>query len=94
MGICVNARNCASGFFVHVLESLGTDYLSSLIHLNLDGVFSNHPANPEDQDHVDATVYVMMGKVGTSAVVDIGVMLDKDADRCGLVDGALSASGT
>ena len=91
MTICVNAGNGGGGFFADVLESLGADCRSSSVHLAPDGTFPNHPANPEDRAHVDATIRAM---TRGPRVADVGVMLDTDVDRCGLVDGLVSPAGT
>jgi len=81
MRICVNAGNGAGGFFAtDVLAALGADVHDS-IYLDPDGTFPHHPANPEDQAHVDATILAMANGA------EVGVMLDTDVDRCGLVDG-------
>ena len=83
--ICVNAGNGAGGFFAtEVLEPLGAD-VSSSVHLEPDGTFPAHPANPEDKAHVAATAEAV-----ASSGADVGVMLDTDVDRCGLIDGARS----
>ena len=82
MRVCVNAGNGAGGFFADgVLAPLGADVSSSL-HLERDGTFPNHPANPEDKAHVAAT-----SEAVEAAGADVGVMLDADVDRCGLIDG-------
>ena len=84
MKICVNAGNGAGGFFsTDVLAALGAD-TSASIHLEADGNFPNHPANPEDKAHVAATMAAVEG------AADVGVMLDTDVDRCGLIDGCRS----
>ncbi|KAH8048410.1 hypothetical protein JL722_12461 [Aureococcus anophagefferens] len=83
--ICVNAGNGAGGFFAtKVLKPLGAD-VSSSVHLDPDGTFPAHPANPEDKAHVAATAEAV-----ASSGADVGVMLDTDVDRCGLIDGARS----
>jgi phosphomannomutase len=80
--VCVNAGNGAGGFFAtSVLAPLGAD-VSSSINLEPDGAFPNHPANPEDKKHVAATIDAV-----AASGADVGVMLDCDVDRCGLIDG-------
>ena len=80
--ICVDPGNGAGGWFAtDVLEPLGAD-VSSSIHLEPDGTFPNHPANPEDDAHVAAT-----SRAVKESGADVGVMLDTDVDRCGLIDG-------
>mmetsp|Transcript_3825 Transcript_3825/g.11304 ORF Transcript_3825/g.11304 Transcript_3825/m.11304 type:complete len:560 (+) Transcript_3825:115-1794(+) len=83
--ICVNAGHGSGGFFAErVLAPLGADVSSSL-NLNPDGTFPAHPANPEDKRHVAATVDAV-----AASGADVGVMLDTDVDRCGLIDGTRS----
>ena len=83
--VCVNAGNGAGGFFAtQVLAPLGAD-VSSSINLKPDGAFPNHPANPEDKKHVAATIDAV-----AASGADVGVMLDCDVDRCGLIDGTTS----
>lgn len=78
--VCVNAGNGAGGFFATTLAELGADTAGSL-HLDPDGKFPNHVANPEDKEAIEAT---STGTVAAGA--DVGVCLDTDADRVGLVD--------
>ena len=77
--------NGSGGWFAtHVLAPLGAD-TSPSINLAADGAFPAHMPNPEDGAHVAATVRA----VGESGA-DVGVMLDTDVDRCGLIDGCTS----
>ena len=88
MKICVNPGNGAGGVFAsEVLQPLGAD-TSVSIHLEPDGTFPNHMPNPEDKAHVKATVDAV-----ASSGADVGVMLDTDVDRCGLIDGCVSPPG-
>jgi len=83
--VCVNPGNGAGGFFaLQVLAPLGAD-VSSSINLKPDGAFPAHPANPEDKAHVAATLEAVR-----ASGADVGVMLDCDVDRCGLIDGTTS----
>ena len=88
MRICVNPGNGAGGVFAtDVLAPLGAD-VSASVNLEPDGSFPAHMPNPEDKAHVAATV----GAVADSGA-DLGVMLDTDVDRCGLIDGCVSPPG-
>ena len=79
--ICVNAGNGAGGFLAATLEELGADCSSSL-HLDPDGTFPNHIANPEDKKAIQCTADAVQ-----RAGADVGICLDTDADRVGLVEG-------
>ena len=80
--ICVNAGNGAGGFLAQTLADLGADTSSSL-HLNPDGTFPNHIANPEDRIAIECTATAVV-----KASADLGICLDTDADRVGLVEGS------
>mmetsp|Transcript_61682 Transcript_61682/g.72078 ORF Transcript_61682/g.72078 Transcript_61682/m.72078 type:complete len:458 (+) Transcript_61682:71-1444(+) len=70
MVICVNAGNGGGGFFAtKVLEPLGAECKQSSLHLTPDGTFPNHPSNPEDEDHVEATIRAMMEYHSSNKVV-------------------------
>lgn len=85
MRVCVNPGNGAGGLFAtEVLAPLGAD-TSFSIHLEPDGTFPNHQPNPEDKAHVKATVEAVAARNA-----EVGVMLDTDVDRCGLIDGSVS----
>ena len=87
LSVCVNPGSGAGGFFAEkVLAPLGAD-VSSSINLEPDGAFPAHPANPADAAHVAATLEAV-----AAAGADVGVMLDTDADRCGLIDGLAGAA--
>jgi phosphomannomutase len=79
--ICVNAGNGAGGFLAETLSDLGADTSSSL-HLDPDGNFPNHIANPEDRIAIGCTATAVV-----RAAADLGICLDTDADRVGLVEG-------
>ena len=78
--VCVNAGNGAGGFLAATLRELGADTSSSL-HLDPDGTFPNHIANPEDKKAIQCTADAV-----TIGNADIGICLDTDADRVGLVE--------
>eukprot|EP00981_Chlorochromonas_danica_P014221 scaffold7567_cov167-Ochromonas_danica.AAC.1 len=79
--IVVNAGNGAGGFLAHCLKALGADTSSSL-HLKPDGTFPNHIPNPDDSQAMAATVKAVL-----DSQAHLGICLDTDADRVGLVDG-------
>ena len=79
--IVVNAGNGAGGFFAtKVLGPLGAD-VSGSIYLDPDGSFPHHSPNPEDAAAVEATTAAVL-----AAGADLGIMLDTDVDRSGVVD--------
>lgn len=80
MKVCVNAGNGAGGFLASCLADLGADTTCS-IYIDPDGSFPNHIANPEDREAIEATAKAVLD---TGA--DIGICLDTDADRVGIVD--------
>lgn len=86
--VCVNAGNGAGGFLSDCLSDLGAD-TSSSIHLEPDGDFPNHIANPEDSKAIEATRQAVL-----SGDADIGICLDTDADRVGIVEGGLGKGNT
>eukprot|EP01035_Chromulina_nebulosa_P019727 gene19727-25655_t len=79
--VVVNAGNGAGGFLAKALNDLGADTSSSL-HLEPDGTFPNHIPNPENKDAISATANAV-----SFSQSDLGICLDCDADRVGLVDG-------
>ena len=79
--ICINAGNGAGGFLANCLAELGADTSSSL-HLEPDGNFPNHIANPEDSRAIEITREAVL-----EGDADIGICLDTDADRVGIVEG-------
>lgn len=87
MRVVLNPVNGAGGFFVHVLEACGADTRGSF-NLAPDGHFPNEPPNPEDPATMRATVQAV-----AAAGADLGVILDPDCDRVGLVSGVGKAAG-
>ena len=81
--IVVNAGNGAGGFFAdRVLAPLGAD-VSASVNLVPDGSFPAHTPNPEDKAAVAATRAAVL-----ASGADLGIMLDTDVDRSGVVDPA------
>ncbi|PSC71684.1 phosphoglucomutase [Micractinium conductrix] len=81
--IVVNPGNGGGGFIAEqVLGPLGAD-VSPSIHLEPDGSFPNHIPNPEDKAAVAATRTAVL-----ASKADMGIMLDTDVDRSGVVDSA------
>jgi len=79
--VVVNPGNGAGGFFADkVLGPLGAD-VSASINLRPDGMFPAHVPNPEDKAAVAATREAVL-----SSGADLGIMLDTDVDRSGVVD--------
>ena len=80
MHIVVDAGNGASGFFAkEVLEKMGADVSGSL-YLEPDGMFPNHPANPEDPAAMAAIC-----KAVRDNDADLGIIFDTDGDRSAAV---------
>lgn len=77
--IVLNAGNGSGGFFERVLKDLGAD-VSASINTHPDGTFPNGVPNPESSEMIDETIQAC-----EEANADIGIVLDTDADRCGLV---------
>jgi phosphomannomutase len=77
--IVLNAGNGSGGFFQQVLHSLGADVDGS-IHTTPDPSFPQGIPNPENQGMVDETI-----RACEMAHADLGILLDTDADRCGMV---------
>lgn len=81
--IVVNPGNGGGAFIAdQVLGPLGAD-VSASIHMEPDGNFPNHTPNPEDKKAVEATRVAVL-----EAGADLGIMLDTDVDRSGVVDRA------
>lgn len=79
--IIVDAGNGAGGFFAQkVLAPLGADTEGS-INLQPDGMFPNHPPNPEDRAAAEATKRAVL-----ESGADLGIIFDTDVDRAGAVD--------
>lgn len=82
--IVLNSGNGSGGFFLSVLEDLGAD-VSGSIHITPDGRFRNGVPNPEKKSMIQDTIHACQ-----VVDADLGIMLDTDADRCGLVAPTLS----
>lgn len=76
--IGLNTGNGAGGFFASVLQDLGADVVG--LHLAPDGSFPNAVPNPEYSPMIEETM-----RLCNEHEVDLGIMLDTDADRCGFV---------
>ena len=80
MHIVVDAGNGAAGFFAkEVLEKMGADVSGSL-YLEPDGMFPNHPANPENAEAMAAIC-----KAVKDNNADLGIIFDTDGDRSAAV---------
>ncbi len=80
MHIVVDAGNGAAGFFAkEVLEKMGADVSGSL-YLEPDGMFPNHPANPENSEAMAAIC-----KAVRDNDADLGIIFDTDGDRSAAV---------
>ena len=77
--IVVNSGNGSGGFFVDVLKNLGAD-VSASINVDPDPTFPNGVPNPENTGMAEMTIAACQ-----TANADLGIMLDTDADRCGLI---------
>lgn len=77
--LVLNAGNGSGGFFQQVLEDLGADVTGS-VHIKPDPSFPNGIPNPENESMIQETK-----RACEAANADLGIMLDTDADRCGLV---------
>jgi len=79
--IAVNAGNGGGAVVVKVLQQLGAD-TSGSVHLAPDGTFPIHIPNPEDKFMVEETLRAVQ-----DAEAHVGIMLDTDVDRSGLICG-------
>ena len=80
MHIVVDAGNGAAGFFAKdVLGKMGADVSGSL-YLEPDGMFPNHPANPEN-----AEAMAVICKAVRDNDADLGIIFDTDGDRSAAV---------
>jgi phosphomannomutase len=77
--IVLNAGNGSGGFFKQTLEDLGADVKDS-IHTEPDGNFPAGVPNPENPAMIQETT-----RACEAANADLGILLDTDADRCGMV---------
>jgi phosphomannomutase len=87
LNIVLNAGNGSGGFFAHALHDLGATCLPNSLHLEPDGQFPNGVPNPESNDMVQET-----NTHCQTVQVDLGILLDTDADRCGFVTPSSSSS--
>lgn len=79
--IVTDAGNGVGGFYAEkVLKPLGADISGSLF-LNPDGMFPNHPPNPENK-----TAMKFISKAVINSKADLGIIFDTDVDRAACVD--------
>lgn len=78
--VCINPGHGVAYFLPKLLNDLGADTTSS-IHVNIDEEFPKHVANPEDKIAMKYTKEAVI-----SSNSDIGICLDTDGDRSGIVD--------
>jgi phosphomannomutase len=86
--IVLNSGNGSGGFFASVLHELGAD-VSGSIHIQPNGHFPNGVPNPENQSMIRDTIQACQ-----TVHADLGILLDTDADRCGLVVPAASTTSS
>ena len=80
MHIVVDAGNGAAGFFANqVLLPLGAD-ISGSLYLEPDGMFPNHPANPENKEAMECICNAVK-----ESGADLGIIFDTDGDRSAAV---------
>lgn len=79
LNIVLNAGNGSGGFFRTVLANLGANVTGS-INTMPDAAFPNGVPNPENDEMIKETI-----RACEAANADIGILLDTDADRCGMV---------
>jgi phosphomannomutase len=77
--IVLNAGNGSGGFFRSVLQDLGADVDGS-IHTTPNPEFPNGIPNPEYDTMIQETI-----RACEAVHADLGILLDTDADRCGMV---------
>ena len=77
--IVLNAGNGSGGFFLDVLRNMGANVEGS-INTEPDPAFPSGVPNPENESMVQATIVACK-----AADADLGILLDTDADRCGMV---------
>lgn len=77
--IVLNSGNGSGGFFRKVLEDLGAD-MSASLHTEPLASFPAGIPNPEDGNMMQETMDACQ-----KSQADIGILLDTDADRCGMV---------
>ena len=78
--VIVDAGNGAGGFYADMLTSLGASVDGSQF-LEPDGMFPNHPPNPENPQAMDS-----LSEAVLKAHADLGVIFDADCDRAAIVD--------
>lgn len=78
--VVVNPGYGCGYFLVDLLRDLGAD-TSASIHQDIHEKFPKHIANPEDKLAMEYTKQAVLG-----SNADLGIVLDTDADRCGIVD--------
>jgi phosphomannomutase len=79
LSIVLNAGNGSGGFFCNVLRELGA-HVDGSIHITPNGEFPNGIPNPEYNAMIQETIQAC-----EAAHADLGILLDTDADRCGMV---------
>ena len=79
LNIVLNAGNGSGSFFQKVLSDMGADVHGS-IHTEIDGSFPQGVPNPENANMISATIDACK-----EVNADLGILLDTDADRCGMV---------
>jgi phosphomannomutase len=77
--IVLNSGNGSGGFFEGLLSDLGAD-LAASINTKSDGDFPAGIPNPESKVMIEATIDACQ-----KSHADLGILLDTDADRCGVV---------
>ena len=78
--IVVNPGYGCGYFLIDLLRDLGADTRAS-IHQDIHEKFPKHIANPEDKLAMEYTKQAVL-----SSNADLGIVLDTDGDRCGIVD--------
>mmetsp|Transcript_7315 Transcript_7315/g.14363 ORF Transcript_7315/g.14363 Transcript_7315/m.14363 type:complete len:677 (-) Transcript_7315:1419-3449(-) len=79
LNIVLNSGNGSGGFFQKVLADLGANVDGS-INIKADPSFPRGVPNPENDEMIQDTI-----RACEAANADLGILLDTDADRCGLV---------
>ncbi|CAJ1935126.1 unnamed protein product [Cylindrotheca closterium] len=77
--IVLNSGNGSGGFFRKVLSDLGAD-MSASLHTEPLASFPAGIPNPENDEMMKETI-----EACRSSEADMGILLDTDADRCGMV---------
>lgn len=76
--IVLNSGNGSGGFFLKVLTTLGANVKG--INIIPDATFPRGVPNPENDSMIQETILTC-----EAANADLGILLDTDADRCGMV---------